>query len=276
MRRNRPIEASTSGQPCMAALSRSRLLSSDTLARLRRAAFTLIELLVVIAIISILAALLLPALVNAKEQARRAACKNSLHQFILALHMYGDDYSQWLPTGASELGPLNDHIPVVKTNTRNLIIQYAGSYRVLDCPSLGKPFNQPEGWTGGYGYGMILGYNYLGGHTNTPWPQFPGCTGSWISPRKLTDKSDLVLVTDLNDWAPSDHRSFAPHGSRGPILQAGDFSNTNAMGASSAAIGAVGGNVGLLNGSISWRKISTMRVYRGSQFYSSDGCWAMW
>ena len=248
---------------------------SSLVAMLRRAAFTLIELLVVIAIISILAALLLPALLNAKEQARRAACKNHLRQFIMAAHMYGDDYGQWLPTGASELGPLDDHIPVIRTNTRRAIIQYAGSYRILDCPSLGKPFNQPEGWSR-YGYGVILGYNYLGGRTNTPWPQFPGCTGTWISPRKLTDKSDLALVTDLNDWAPADHKSFAPHGKRGPVFQAGDFSNTSALGASSAAIGAVGGNVGLLNGSVSWRKIKAMQVYRGSQARASDGCWAMW
>jgi len=238
-------------------------------------AFTLIELLLVIAIISILAALLLPALLNAKEQARRTACKNQLRQFIMAIHMYGDDYNQWLPTGASEFGPLEDHIPVLRTNTRQAIIQYAGTYRILDCPSLGKPFNQPEGWSE-YGYGVIIGYNYLGGHTNTPWPQFSGCTGTWISPQKLTDKSDLVLVTDLNDWAPADNKSFAPHGTRGPIYQAGDFGNANAGGASSAQIGGVGGNVGQLNGAVTWRKIKAMQVYRGSHHNGADGCWAMW
>jgi type II secretory pathway pseudopilin PulG len=245
----------------------------------------LIELLVVIAIIAILAALLLPALSGAKERAKRTGCVNNIHQFLLAAHMYANDNDQRLPSGQSDskvfdpFGIKDDSVPVLSGNMRTQMIHYAGSYKMLGCPSLGDPFNTEQGYYES-GYGFVIGYNYLGGHANTPWGLLPGGE-AWSSPQKTTDINTNLgpsspLYTDMNDWSPGYGGTVVPHSRAGSVQTGGDFKNLAAGGAAAVDLGATGGNVGAMDGSTLWLPIKKMKLRRGSQQFSVDGCWAMW
>ncbi|MEZ6132222.1 MAG: DUF1559 domain-containing protein [Planctomycetaceae bacterium] len=68
--------------------------------------FTLVELLVVISIISILVALLLPAVQQAREAARRTQCKNNLAELSIGLHSYQQSFNMLPPGVVNPTGPI--------------------------------------------------------------------------------------------------------------------------------------------------------------------------
>jgi len=96
-----------------------------------RGGFTLIELLVVIAIISILAGMLLPALVAARDSARGVTCLSNLRQLHLAFEMYRQEYGGYMPRGFLR----TQTNPSQYRNWYDSIYPYLGDTRVYVCPN---------------------------------------------------------------------------------------------------------------------------------------------
>lgn len=249
-------------------------------------AFTLIELLVVITIIAILASMLLPALATSKEKGRRAACLNNIRELAIGTYLYADENSGNLPPAVrSTVGRGADSF------TAQVGPEIAGYWtnnfgeKILDCPNL-YPFVTPRS----DGTATWLGYHFLGGHANTPWtaPGDPSGLQPWISPQTLTDNPTLALAADFNHWyAVGVGYAIIPHGKNGPLgtFDVGTFTAGNPTfsrivqpdyGRTCKQLGALGGNVGFLDGSAKWKKIETMgnyQIFSDGASYGYDGNW---
>jgi hypothetical protein len=193
--------------------------------------------------------------------------------------LYATDNDDFLPqAGTDNFDPKDTHTPIFSTLAATNLAKYLPADRSLDCPNLHPSFLRGKDWRLHQDYGIAIGYHYMGGQSNTPWTAPPGTTNVWISPRKTSEDPNLALVADLNIYAYSFQRILAPHTARGPIVRDEAYfdAHPEAYEHTPRDVGGQGGNVGKVDGSVAWKRMSEMRVYRTSQLWDDSGSFGFW
>ncbi len=160
----------------------------------QRPTFTLIELLVVVTIMAILAALLLPALSNARSYAQRVNCISRQKQILLAITLYASDFDGAYVTGDRIRGWPGSWA----NDLRNL--NYLADTRIFLCPggrlgrwsSMDNSLNALRHYT--VAYGCIRAYDNRNPHR--PWVHRVTGASGWLAPVNSPTRDNEILYPD--------------------------------------------------------------------------------
>ncbi len=218
--------------------------------------FTLIELLVVIAIIAILAAMLLPALSHAKERARRTVCKSNMRQVALTAIMYAGDNREEFPDALR--GAQTYHAVWLPIKTfEYFVLQGRVSTNCLTCPNKNRdeqwivPFKDPpEAMRVGFFCLWSMPTDKDTRPRNQNWGSF---TWPWDSPQKTTDQTPYtVLLADIISKGTDTYAGYTGRTTDVPHSPSGARVGPDSL--TPQDLNSEGGNVGLVDGSVTWRK----------------------